>query len=68
MSDGHFNRAFLPHTEFRNGFRAAQTRTKILAVEAFKNTIQSRFPELTATQLQEITEEFAMCLKDKIGQ
>jgi len=66
MSDGHFNRSLLPHTEFRNGFRTAQTRTRIIAQEAFKEWLSQYDESLTEEQIQEELEKFGEMMQAKI--
>jgi hypothetical protein len=44
MSDGHFNRAFLPHTDFQSGVRAGRAAALHQAQEAFAKAIEAAFP------------------------
>ena len=58
MSDGNFNRALLPSTPYRSGMKMGQQQMRGKAIEAFRNLIKERFPELKEEELQELIEEF----------
>ena len=58
MSDGNFNRALLPSTPYRSGVKMGQQQMRGKAIEAFRNLIKERFPELKEEELQELIEEF----------
>lgn len=58
MSDGNFNRALLPSTPYRSGMKMGQQQMRGKAIEAFRNLIKERFPELKEEELQVLTEAF----------
>lgn len=66
MSDGNFNRALLPHTPYASGMKAGQQITKMKAVEAFKEIINTHFPETQVAQKTTLAEEFETILSSKI--
>lgn len=51
MSDGHFNKCFLPHNQFQSGLRAGKAQQKMKSVDAFRDFLSRIMPELdTATR------------------
>ena len=58
MSDGNFNRALLPSTPYRSGMKMGQQQMRGKAIEAFRNLIKERFPEMPEKELQELIEAF----------
>lgn len=58
MSDGNFNRALLPSTPYRSGMKMGGQQMRGKAIEAFRNLIKERFPELKEEELQELIEAF----------
>lgn len=58
MSDGNFNRALLPSTPYRSGMKMGGQQMRGKAIEAFRNLIKERFPEMTEEEIQELTEAF----------
>lgn len=46
MSDGHFNKCFLPHNQFQSGLRAGKAQQKMKSVDAFRNFLAKVMPEL----------------------
>lgn len=58
MSDGNFNRALLPSTPYRSGMKMGGQQMRGKAIEAFRNLIKERFPEMPEEELQELTEAF----------
>ena len=58
MSDGNFNRALLPSTPYRSGMKMGQQQMRGKAIEAFRNLIKERFPELKEEELQELIEAY----------
>ena len=58
MSDGNFNRALLPSTPYRSGMKMGQQQMRGKAIEAFRNLIKERFPEVKEEELQELIEAF----------
>ena len=58
MSDGNFNRALLPSTPYRSGMKMGGQQMRGKAIEAFRNLIKERFPELKEEERQELIEEF----------
>lgn len=58
MSDGNFNRALLPSTPYRSGMKMGGQQMRGKAIEAFRNLIKERFPEMNEEELQELIEAF----------
>lgn len=58
MSDGNFNRALLPSTPYRSGMKMGQQQMRGKAIEAFRNLIKERIPEMKEEELQELIEAF----------
>ncbi|MCR5433732.1 MAG: hypothetical protein K6F20_04985 [Bacteroidaceae bacterium] len=58
MSDGNFNRALLPSTPYRSGMKMGMQQMRGKAIEAFRNLIKERFPEMKEEELQELIEAF----------
>jgi len=58
MSDGNFNRALLPSTPYRSGMKMGGQQMRGKAIEAFRNLIKERFPELKEEEIQELIEAF----------
>ncbi len=58
MSDGNFNRALLPSTPYRSGMKMGGQQMRGKAIEAFRNLIKERFPELKEEEHKELIEEF----------
>ena len=58
MSDGNFNRALLPSTPYRSGMKMGGLQMRGKAIEAFRNLIKERFPEMKEEELQELIEAF----------
>lgn len=58
MSDGNFNRALLPSTPYRSGMKMGGQQMRGKAIEAFRNLIKERFPEMKEEELQELIEAF----------
>ena len=50
--------ALLPSTPYRSGMKMGGQQMRGKAIEAFRNLIKERFPELKEEELQELIEEF----------
>ncbi|MDD4761354.1 MAG: hypothetical protein WCR53_06510 [Bacteroidaceae bacterium] len=50
MSDGNFNRALLPRTDFQSGVRAGKAAARTIAEEAFNLTLEEVFSSITEEQ------------------
>lgn len=48
MSDGHFNKCFLPHNQFQSGLRAGKAQQRMKSLEAFRAFLEQVMPELDA--------------------
>lgn len=48
MSDGHFNKCFLPHNQFQSGLRAGKALGRMKAAEVFRRFLTATMPELNA--------------------
>lgn len=46
MSDGHFNKCFLPHNQFQSGLRAGKAQQRMKSIEAFRRFLTQFLPEL----------------------
>lgn len=56
MSDGHFNKCFLPHNQFQSGLRAGKALGRMKALDVFRRFLDKSMPELDAvTQESYIT-------------
>ena len=58
MSDGNFNRALLPSTPYRSGFKMGQQQTKAKAIEALRLALEQVQPPLSIGQKEAITQYF----------
>lgn len=62
MSDGHFNKCFLPHNQFQSGLRAGKAQQKMKSVDAFRHFLTQIMPEL-----DDVTrEEYIASFKDEL--
>lgn len=57
MSDGHFNRALLPHGSYQSGLKMGRAAERKLCEEALRQTLKRLFPEQEA-QNQQIVSAF----------
>ncbi|MBR4187183.1 MAG: hypothetical protein IKQ85_01770 [Bacteroidaceae bacterium] len=62
MSDGNFNRALLPSTPYRSGFRMGWQQAKSKAVEALHHALEQAQPPLTEEQKEAIRAYFQRML------
>ena len=58
MSDGNFNRALLPSTPYRSGFKMGQQQTKTKAINALRNALEKAEPPLSVEQKEAIIKSF----------
>lgn len=58
MSDGHFNRSLLPHTDYKSGVRAGRAGALRQAEEAFRKAIVSAFPMATEAEKAQALKQF----------
>lgn len=58
MSDGHFNRSFLPHGDFASGVRVGRASERALCVEVFAEFVDRLCPLATDTDRQALCERF----------
>ena len=65
MSDGHFNRAFLPHGDFASGVRVGKASERGVCLEAFAEIIAEIAPDLTPEQQQEMQQRFKALVLSK---
>ncbi len=47
MSDGHFNKCFLPHTQYQSGVRTGKAMQRMKSVEVFRKTLERLRPDLS---------------------
>lgn len=62
MSDGNFNRALLPSTPYRSGFKMGQQQAKTKAVNALRQALENVEPPLSVEQKEAITKSFELVL------
>lgn len=58
MSDGNFNRALLPSTPYRSGFKMGQQQAKAKAIEALHLALEKAEPPLSQEQKAAVTKCF----------
>lgn len=58
MSDGHFNKCFLPHNQFQSGLRAGKAQQRMKSVEAFQRFLEDIMPELDPATRKSYTDSF----------
>lgn len=58
MSDGHFNKCFLPHNQFQSGLRAGKAQGRMKAMDAFRRFMDKTLPELTPDTREAYTNVF----------
>lgn len=64
MSDGHFNRSFLPHGDFASGVRVGRASERALCLDVFSEMLGGICPELSPEQQSELCLRFkAMVLE-----
>ena len=62
MSDGNFNRALLPSTPYRSGYRMGLLQAKSKAVKALKLALEQAEPPLPKGQRETIAADFERML------
>ena len=62
MSDGNFNRALLPSTPYRSGFKMGQQQAKAKAISALHLAIEKVEPPLSVEQKEAIIKSFELSL------
>ena len=62
MSDGNFNRALLPSTPYRSGFKMGQQQTRVKAAEALRLALDQTEPPLSQEQKNTIIASFESIL------
>jgi len=65
MSDGNFNRALLPKNELSAGIRAGKAQMRTKAEQAFMETLDFYYPELTQDKKDEMKCHFMNILRHK---
>lgn len=65
MSDGHFNRAILPKTDYQSGLRAGRASMKRLSEAAFQQTLESVCPELSDETKEQALNHFKALLEQE---
>lgn len=63
MSDGNFNKALLPRTDFQSGIRAGKATARNLAEKAFDLTLQKIFPSATEEQKETARKFFSQQIR-----
>lgn len=66
MSDGHFNKCFLPHNQFQSGLRAGKTQLRMKAVAAFRRFLDEMCPGLDETERENRIDSFRKELEDTV--
>jgi hypothetical protein len=62
MSDGNFNRALLPSTPYRSGFKMGQQQIKAKAIHALRVALEKAEPSLSVEQKEAIAKSFESVL------
>lgn len=65
MSDGNFNRALLPHTDYQSGVRAGRAAERTLAIETLKDVLAEQLPRLEEDELDRVVSEFRLKLAER---
>ena len=63
MSDGNFNRALLPPTPYRSGFKMGQQQARTKAVEALHHALEMAEPPLSQEQKAAVARHFEEALR-----
>ncbi len=62
MSDGHFNRALLPRTDYQSGYRAGHAACRRQAEAAYRHAIETAFPHAPAEDIETACRLFKQCM------
>lgn len=65
MSDGNFNRALLPHTDFQSGVRQGRASERALAIDTLKDVLAEQLPDLSEDDLARVVSEFRLKLAER---
>lgn len=65
MSDGHFNRSFLPHGDFASGVRVGKASERAICLEAFAEMLRELNPGLTEEQYEDARSRFKSLILSK---
>ena len=63
MSDGNFNRSMLPSNSYQSGVRAGTSKTKVKAMEALRELLETNCVEIPVERQNEIITRF----REKLG-
>lgn len=63
MSDGNFNRALLPKNDLSAGLRAGKAQMRAKAEQAFKDILDTYFPDITDEQKSAALSDFRQRLR-----
>lgn len=63
MSDGNFNRALLPKNDLSAGLRAGKAQMRAKAEQAFKDILDTYFPDITDEQKSAALSDFKQRLR-----
>lgn len=66
MSDGNYNRNFLPYNNYQSGLRAGRAQVKRLALECFDCWLQDAFPALTDEDRLRLSVEYKALLDQNV--
>ena len=58
MSDGHFNRSFLPHGDFATGVRVGRAAERALCLNTLAELLTNNFPEIPMDEKQAFANRF----------
>lgn len=58
MSDGHFNRAFLPHGDFASGVRVGRASERALCLAVFAEMIDELCPTMSEADKEAAAQKF----------
>lgn len=65
MSDGNYNRALLPHTDYQSGVRAGRAAERGLAIDTLRDVLAEQLPELSVDDLERVVSEFRLKLAER---
>lgn len=67
MSDGHFNKCFLPHNQFQSGLRAGKALGRMKAIEVFRGFLDQTMPDLDSVTCESYITAFKDELEKKMA-
>lgn len=65
MSDGHFNRAFLPHGSFASGVRVGRASARALCATVFAEMLTEIAPHLSPDEQAQMVAKFKQTVAER---